>query len=161
MRKRIKYFPNYTIDTDGIVRNKNDQIIKPEVTKNGYERVSLCNKRIKHKRMTVHRLVAKAFIPNPDGLSQVNHINENKRDNNVENLELVTPLQNLEHSNIIDKASKAKFTKIECVNTGKIYNSIKEVEDIYGLAHSNLVACCNGRRHTCGGLKWKYVEKED
>lgn len=74
------------------------------------------------------------------------------------NLEWSTPLHNLEHSRIIEKASVAKFTKIRCITTGKIYNSVKEAADEFGLAHSNIVACCNGRRSKCGGLEWEYVE---
>lgn len=157
-RRTIKDFPNYNIDRNGIVKNRKGRVIKPEISNTGYERVSLSNEDIKHKKMSVHRLVAETFIPNPRKLPQVNHINENKTDNRVDNLEWSTPLHNLEHSRIIEKASVAKFTKIRCITTGKIYNSVKEAADEFGLAHSNIVACCNGRRSKCGGLEWEYVE---
>ena len=157
-RKRIKGFPNYTIDENGNVKNTKGQTIKPEVTRNGYERVSLSNDSVKHKRISVHRLVAENFIPNPNCLPQVNHINEDKRDNRVENLEWSSALHNLEHSRVIEKASVAKFTKVRCITTGKIYDSIKEAADEFGLAHSNIVACCNGRRSTCGGMRWEYFK---
>lgn len=158
MNKKIKNFPNYTVDTNGTVKNNKGQVIKPEITNNGYERVSLSNNQIKHKRMSVHRLVADAFIPNPNNLPQVNHKNENKRDNRLENLEWSSALHNLEHSRVIEKASVAKFTKVRCITTGKVYDSIKEAADSLGLYHSNIVACCNGRRPTCGGMKWEYVK---
>lgn len=137
---------------------KNGLKLKPEETRNGYLRVSLSNKATKHKRFTIHRLVAEMFIPNLDNLPQVDHKNEIKTDNRAENLRWSTPLNNLNHSKVIDKASIAKFKKIQCVTTGKIYSSIKEAVDELGLHHSNIVACCNGRRSTCGGMKWRYVD---
>lgn len=154
----IRDFPNYKITKDGKVFNKKGVQLKPIESNNGYLRVSLSNGNVKHKYFLIHRLVAEAFIPNPYGLPQVNHIDRNKHNNCVNNLEWCTPLQNLNHSKVIEKAIKAKLTKVECITTGKVYNSFKEIEEKLGLSHSNLVACCNGRRKTCGGLKWRYAE---
>ena len=75
----------------------------------------------------------------------------------ISNLEWCSTLDNLNHSHVIEKASVAKFRKVKCVTTGKIYNSIKEAAEELGLYHSNIVACCNGRRATCGGLEWEYL----
>lgn len=153
----IPDFPNYRVDKFGNVYNRKGVALKQEMTRNGYLRVSLSNKLEKHKHFLVHRLVASAFIPNPNNLSQVNHIDKNKTNNNVGNLEWCTPLDNLKHSSVIEKASVAKFTKIRCITTGQVYDSMKEVEEKFGLHHSNLVACCAGRRKKCGGLEWEYV----
>ena len=161
IKKKIPNFPNYAITTDGDVFNQNGLKLKPEKSRNGYLRVSLSNKRVRHKRMLVHRLVAEAFIPNPKKLPQVDHKNEIKTDNNVSNLRWATPLDNLKHSKVIEKASIAKFTKVRCITTGKVYASIKEASDSLGLHHANIVACCNGRRSKCGGLEWEYVKQED
>ena len=150
-------FPNYTISEDGEIRNSKGNIIKGEISNTGYRRVSLSNNDVKHKKMSVHRLVAETYIPNPHNYPEVNHKNENKLDNNVNNLEWCSTLDNLNHSHVIEKASVAKFRKVKCVTTGKIYNSIKEAADELGLYHSNIVACCNGRRATCGGLEWEYL----
>ena len=150
-------FPNYTISEDGEIRNSKGKIIKGEISNTGYRRVSLSNNYVKHKKMSVHRLVAETYIPNPHNYPEVNHKNENKLDNRVGNLEWCSTLDNLNHSRVIEKASVAKFRKVKCVTTGKIYNSIKEASDELGLYHSNIVACCNGRRATCGGLEWEYV----
>ena len=150
-------FPNYSISEDGIVMNSKGRIIKGEISNRGYRRVSLSNNDVKNKKMSVHRLVAETYIPNPHNYPEVNHKNENKLDNRVSNLEWCSTLDNLNHSRVIEKASVAKFRKVKCVTTGKIYNSIKEASDELGLYHSNIVACCNGRRATCGGLEWEYV----
>ena len=151
-------FPNYTISETGEIRNSKGKVIKGEISNNGYRRVSLSNGELKHKKMSVHRLVAETYISNPNNYPEVNHRNENKLDNDVENLEWCTTLDNLLHSNVINKASEAKFTKVRCITTGKIYNSVKDAAKDLGLHHSNIVACCNGRRLSCGGLRWEYVD---
>lgn len=153
----IKDFPNYSIDKMGNVYNLAHKMIKPSVSNNGYLRVSLNNEKVKHKRFFVHRLVAEAFIPNPDNKSQVNHIDYNRSNNSVSNLEWCTPLENLQHSKIIEKATEAKKRKVVCITTGEVFDSFKEVSKKLGLSHSNLVACCKGKRKRCGGLEWKYT----
>ena len=158
--REIDGFTNYTVNREGEVYNKQGLKLKGEISRNGYKRVSLSNNTVKHKRKLVHRLVAEAFISNPNMLPQVNHINRIKTDNRVENLEWCTSLENLEYSDVIQKASVAKFTKVECVTTGQIFDSIKEAAEQYDLHHANIVACCNGRRATTGGLAWKYYEQE-
>ena len=156
--KIIKDFPNYSIDTKGKIINKKGRVLKHEIAKNGYHRVSLSNDIIKHKHYTVHRLVAETYIPNPDHLPQVNHKDLDRGNNNVNNLEWCTPLYNLLHANVINKATIAKFHRIKCNETGEIFNSIKEACERYKLHHSNIVACCNGRRHKVGGFSWSYCE---
>lgn len=156
--KQIKDFPNYIITDTGEVINNKGLHLKPDLSNNGYFRVSLCNEKVKHKKLLVHRLVAEAFIPNPDNLPQINHINKNKRDNRMENLEWCSPLYNLNYSEVINKASVAKFSRIKCDTTGEVFESIKSASDKYGLHHANIVACCNGRRKTAGKKKWRYID---
>ena len=157
--RKIPNFPNYSVDSNGNVFNAKGKLLKPFESNNGYLRVSLCNAKEKHKCFSIHRLVANAFIPNPNSFTQVNHINQNKKDNRMENLEWTTPLNNLLHSNVIDKASIAKYTPVHCDTTGEDFNSIKEAEEKYDVCHSNIVACCAGRRKTAGKMKWSYIEK--
>ena len=86
--KPIKDFPNYTINEIGEVFNENGKQLKPEVSNAGYCRVSLSKPGVSHKWLSVHRLVAEAFIDNPNNYSQVNHINENKTEKTINLIEL-------------------------------------------------------------------------
>lgn len=156
-RKPIKDFPDYSITADGSVYNKNGLRIKPETLRNGYLRVSLSNKTTKHKRFLVHRLVAEAFIPNPNNYPCINHINKSKSDNRIENLEWCTHLYNLNYSNVIEKASIAKFRKIYCITTNEFFDSVTEAANKYSIERSNIVACCAGRRKIAGNKEWRYA----
>ena len=88
----------YQVSDTGLVKStKTGRILRPAVDARGYERVCLF-KMDRDRRYKVHRLVAMAFIHNPDNLPQVNHIDGNKRNNNVSNLEWVTNEQNMHHA---------------------------------------------------------------
>ena len=104
---------NYTVDTLGIIRNKEKKIGHDAY---GYEYVS-----IKKKRQPAHRLVAEAFIPNPDNKVFINHINGIKNDNRVENLEWVTSQENIIHArqtrlNKVENSNLALLTKEQVIN---------------------------------------------
>lgn len=87
-RVDIKGFENYQITDDGRVWSKlSNRWLNPTKSQDGYLRVKLCYGNGKYINASVHRIVAKAFIPNPDNLPQVNHKDENKENNRVENLE--------------------------------------------------------------------------
>lgn len=84
----------YQVSSEGRVKNAYGHVLKPETAKNGYKRVTLFDR----KKFQVHRLVALAFIPNPDNKEVVNHRNGVKADNRVENLEWATWSENEKHA---------------------------------------------------------------
>lgn len=105
----------------------NGRIITGNHGEKHYYQVAL-HKDGKKKYMSVHRLVAEAFIPNPDGKSQVNHIDGNKQNNVVSNLEWVTPSENILHSfetglntHIGEKNIQAKLTREQVAEIKKLY----------------------------------------
>lgn len=105
----VEVFKNYFVDENGNVYS-NKQQLKPQVDKNGYLWVNLTydGKQHNHK---IHRLVAQAFIPNPDNLPQVNHINEDKTDNRVDNLEWCTNNYNINYGTCKERAAKTRKEK--------------------------------------------------
>ena len=143
----------YQVSNFGRVRSLNYRrsnqikILKTKANK-GYLQVGLC-KDSQREVFSVHRLVATVFIPNPDCLPEVNHLDEDKCNNNVNNLEWVTSKENIEYS-------KAK--KVLCIETGQIFLSTNDIERILGLNQSSIGKCCRGERKTCGGYHWQYVD---
>lgn len=96
--KQVKDFPLYECSSLGKIKNINTKrILRPEKDKNGYEKVILCRCAYK-KNIAVHRVVALTFLDNPDNLPQVNHIDGNKTNNCVENLEWCSNLYNIHHA---------------------------------------------------------------
>jgi len=93
----LDLFSGYSIREDGVVTSRFGRVIKPQTGKNGYIRVELWENGNGRKHL-VHRLLAEAFIPNPDGKPQVNHIDGNKANNALSNLEWVTQSENQKHA---------------------------------------------------------------
>lgn len=141
--------------------NENGKILKQGTTKKGYLYVILYKDK-KTKPMRVHRLVAQAFIPNEDNKPQVNHINEIKTDNRVENLEWMTNEENNNFGTRNKRAAKA------CAKPVLQYdlegNFIKEWSSITeagrnGYNLGNISSCCRGKIKKHKGYIWKYKDK--
>lgn len=101
----IKGFDSrYLVSSDGAIVSNDYKCsgrrvtLKPALDKKGYLRTVLLDNSGKYRTVKIHRLVANAFIDNPDGLPQVNHINGIKTDNNASNLEWVTNIENAHHA---------------------------------------------------------------
>lgn len=106
--KEIPNFENYLIDENGLIYSKfSKKYIKPFLHRDGYLRIGLYSNGTR-KEFQIHRLVALVYLPNPDNLPQVNHKDENKLNNNVNNLEWCTCQYNLTYGNRIAKAMETR-----------------------------------------------------
>lgn len=163
----ITGYEDYQISSWGRVKSLKygkERILKPTKDSSGYLQVGLC-KNGQRKPFKVHRLVAMAFIPNPDNLPEVNHKNEIKTDNRVENLEWCTQLFNIRYGTGIKRRSEkqinGKCSKSVYQHTlnGEFvaeYPSLAEVERQLGYNHSKTTLVCNGKRKTAYGYVWRY-----
>ena len=130
----------------------------------GYLLVGLYKNNIRSSKK-IHRLVAQAFIPNPDNKSQVNHIDEDKTNNNVSNLEWVTAKENLNHGTRTERMSKTQSIPIIATNikTGesKEFYGLRECSRQVGLHPQNISAVLKGRLKQTGGYTFKYKEESN
>lgn len=168
----VGYEGLYLISTDGEVlslpkeiktRNKFGNVkvrrkvkkLKPYLRgrgKVGYPSVCLTNENGEHKAWSIHRLVATAFIPNPDNLPCINHIDENPLNCNVNNLEWCTHQYNVEYS----KARKiAQYFDGEKIAE---YKSIVYASKISGISRTAIGNCLAKCSYTAGGYEWKYCD---
>lgn len=137
-----------------------ERIMKLSI-KRGYYEVGLRKKGIK-KYYLVHRLVAKAFIENTNNFSCINHIDENKLNNNIENLEWCNHKYNntygsrLERVAISNKLRKEVCKLDEYDNVLETYNSIAEASRNNNISISCISMCVNKKRNKAGGYTWKY-----
>jgi hypothetical protein len=120
------------------------------------------------KRFKVHRLVADAFIENPfpEKWDQVNHIDEDKFNNRVENLEWCDQKYNLNYGTRNERISSTKRNgntskRVICVETGEIFPSVREVERSKGYSQGHVSECCRGEIKSSYGYHWKYIESGD
>lgn len=112
----------------------------------------------KTKYSMVHRLVAEAFIPKIPGKDLVNHIDGNKHNNVVENLEWVTSSENVRHS--INCLPNKTITPIRCVETGEVFKTMSQAERATGVHHSGISMAASGKkRKTAGGYHWEYISE--
>jgi hypothetical protein len=114
----------------------------------------------KHINTIVHRLVAKSFLPNPYDYPEVNHKDENKLNNCVDNLEWCTKKYNINYGTAIYRSANNRGKKIIQLDKNNnfinSYNSLMDAERITGISNGNINACCKGKRKTAGGYIWKY-----
>ena len=105
------------------------------------------------KKKLLHRLVAEAFIENPNGKTFVNHIDGNRLNNNIENLEWVTPRENCEHSiSVLGNRPGKKPRMVKCIDNGKIYSSVKEVASAIGRKEITVYKQIENRKKCAGKL---------
>lgn len=147
--------------------HKKEMIMKQRLNYKGYYVITLC-KNSKRSTNLVHRLIAQAFIPNPENLPQINHRNGIKTDNNINNLEWCTNSYNQLEANRMGFCENRIKKCIE-VNRkpiiqydleGNIINkfiSLREASNKTGLSYKSMSLCACGKTKTCGGYVWRYV----
>lgn len=135
------------------------RIMKPSKTSKGYYEVILIDKNRCEKHHLIHRLVAKAFIPNEENKEHINHINGDKYDNGATNLEWTTPKENNEHA-IKNKLRKRETRARKTMRSdGVVFNSALEAGRALGFKNGSHVSdVCNGTRSTCGGYGFRYID---
>lgn len=163
--KIINEYPEYEVSTYGNIRSidrsfidsmgrkyhKKGQLLKLnyQTDKDGYTQVmvSLWSNK-KYHRLLVHRLVAKAFIPNPNNLPQINHKDEDSTNNYVDNLEWCTCKYNINYNDLIERRSKNKCRKIDVFDIeNRFIETVAsgiEASKKYKVSRGSISSCCNG-----------------
>lgn len=134
----------------GRVKNKHGRILKPEIRK-GYYSVDLVKNKKRYK-FRVHRLVAEAFVPNPDNLPMVNHKDEDKLNNIASNLEWCDNTYNSQYPNDLS---------VYCLDLDKHFKSASEAAVHTGVCRTSIVKCCNHKLQQAGGMLWCYSKDKD
>lgn len=153
--KPIKGFKGYEVSDQGNVRSPR-KVLTQYLNGRGYPRVSIAN-----KMWLVHRLVANAFIENPNRYPIVNHKDENKLNNRADNLEWCTYKYNSNYGDAPSKSSEnLKMPVIQILPNGEEirWDSLRAVERELGFSHSNISKVCKGYYKKAYGYKWKYEE---
>ena len=163
--KIVTDLPRYEISNFGRIRNRYTlRVLKTNISKLGYEQLTITYNKVKHFR-SIHRIVAEAFIPNPDNKPEVNHIDEDKTNNSVTNLEWVTRKENINHGTWIERKIKNREKPIIASKDGISieFKSTKEFALHYGVNPTNVTQALkvknkNGTPKTIKGFTFEYKE---
>lgn len=146
-------------------RIKKGGLLKPGRYSNGYLFVHFAkdtDKKGERHSYLIHRLVAQAFLPNPKGLEQVNHKDENKTNNRVDNLEWCTHLYNQNYGTrnqrVGEKNKISNGKPVYCIELDRVFCSAAEAARFVGRNPTNASVVCRGEEKSCAGYHWKYVE---
>ena len=153
----------YEVSNEGMIRGKNG-LRKLQINCHGYYYIKLCNNG-HEKKYQVHRLVAKAFLPNPNEYKEINHKDENPKNNRVDNLEWCDRTYNNNYGTRNKRAGKAISEALSlpvmCFDKYgfyvKTYRSAKVAAKELGLkSHSGITFCTGKKRDKAGGFYWRY-----
>lgn len=151
--KEVKDYEGlYWVSDQGRVKNRHNRILKPEI-RQGYYSVDLM-KKSERKKCRIHRLVAQAFIPNPDNLPMINHKDENKLNNRASNLEWCTNTYNTHYSTHED-------LRVYCFDLDEEFASASDAAVHLGICRTSIVKACRGQLQQAGGKLWCYAKDKD
>ena len=155
---------------NGIVHRTKEKILVPGLNNKGYQYVNLYKKG-KVKSMLIHRLVAMAFLPNPENKPMVNHKDENPLNNCVDNLEWCTASFNINYgTRNIRMVQNRRYPKlgnhprakaIFCEELNKTFDCAKRAGEELGIDVSSIVKVCKGKAKIAGKLHWRYASEND
>ena len=169
--RTIEDYPDYQISNMGRVKSLKwgkEKILNLSLNYKGYYQVGL-RKDGKRKLYKIHRLIAQAFIPNPENKPQIDHINTIKTDNRVENLRWVTNKENCNNLLTKENYSKCRIGNLSPSAKSilqfslngelvKKWDCMKDVERELGFYHQSISSCCLGKLKTANGYKWGYAD---
>lgn len=139
---------------------KQERILKPMICSNKYL-VACLYKNATQKKLLIHRLVAEAFIPNPNNLPCVNHKDETRTNNRVDNLEWCSQKYNLNYGTIKEKHRNRQCKAVNQYTKDGIFikswRSESDVQRELSILRECIGRCCKGRQTTAGGFIWKYA----
>lgn len=163
---KFREYNNYEVFEDGRIWSyKYKKFLKPKTLPSGYKQVKLYDNEGNAKMYFVHRVVWESVIgaPIPEGM-QINHISEVKNENFFENLELVSPKQNLNFGTRNERARKTLTNgklskKVGAFKDGKLVLSFPSIRESHrqGFDKSSVSSCCNGKLNTHKGYTWRYI----
>ena len=153
-----KEFPMYEVSDQGGIRHINGKPRKVR-TVAGYSYVCI-RKDGKTRNVRLHRLIASAFIPNPDNKPHINHKDGDKANNCVDNLEWCTPSENEQHKVMtlgIKQTPPIIQKAVVCIETKRKFSSIKEAAEQMGISRKHIGEAASGRRKTACGYHWRFA----
>lgn len=155
----LGYEGEYAITCGGCIWSyKSEKFLKTRFNRDGYEVVNLSKNGIL-KTFSIHRLVAQAFIPNPNNYSQVNHIDGDKENNNIWNLEWCSAKQNNIHAIETGlRKSKSCIRRIHCIETGFVYDNVAQAARATKTPSTSIWNCLKGKQKTANMFHWEYVD---
>ena len=161
--KKVQGFDNYEVSNLGRVRNVNTGLIKKQrMTHNGYMIVDLKHSGIKSTKY-VHRLVAQSFIPNQNNKPCINHKDENKTNNEINNLEWCNVSYNNSYNGRAKRVGEyhkkhhPSRKRVKNIDNGEIYVSVREAGRKTGICSMSISYCLNGKQKTAGGFRWEII----